>query len=183
MTFRSWSPRNRRAFTVLEVVVAATLTLIIVIAGATVLVTSGWMSIDTTMRSDAGQDAALNMQQIVYDVREAAQVSIPQYYQLRVYFPHEDGGGVYDRFSPDTSQYIEYYRADASGQLASGGGYLYRRPLGGSPVRVCTNVVDFRATLVTTNAVRITLSVDRTNGARRRTVTLNQRVVFMRNAQ
>lgn len=171
----------RRGYTLVEALVAAGLLAIVAAASTSMLVMIARMTESTRLRGTTGESAALAMNWMIQDLQEAASASLPQSYQLRIFYPSLDAAGYYDRFVVDTSSWVEFVRADAAGVPSPSGGYLFRKTNSGSSRRICSDVSSFTATLVTANAVRLTLQVRRTHGSQSSTVTVSQRVVFLRN--
>ncbi len=173
--------KNRRGYTLTEVILAASMLTAVLAATVGVLIMTGRMTLSTRLRAEAGQQATNAMQNMVLDVREAAEVQTPASYQLRIYYPVVAANGYYDKTRVDRTTYIEYIRADSTGTLSATGAYIYRRTQAGTGRRLCSDVTNFTATVLTTTTARVSLDVTKTSGARSSTVNLDQKVVFLRN--
>lgn len=177
-------PRNsarRRGYTLIEVTIAATMMVVVMTGAVSILSTAGRMQQSTQLRSEAGSEASLALANIVQDLREASTVTLPQTYQMRIFYPTVSGDGYYDRYTPNTSNYVEYVRTNAAGVASATGTYLWRRKNGQTGREICKSVTGFNASLITQNSVRLTLTVRRAAGNRYSEVALNQKVVFLRN--
>ncbi len=181
MKYRPLSRASRRGYTLAEVALAGSMLVVVATGAIGVLSTAGRMQVTTQLRTEAGQSATMALANIVQDLREAESVTIPATYRMRIYYPEVDAAGFYDRFSPDTTNYIEYSRCNAQGTVSASGTYLRRTFSSGSSSVVAENVTGFTATLITSNSVRLTLKVRRTSGSRYSEAILNQKVVFLRN--
>ncbi len=172
--------KTRRAYSLLEVVVASTAALVLMAASTVLFSGAGRAHLAAELRGQAGQRAALAMLSLSQDLREAGDVLLPQTYQVRIYFPALSGG-VYDRFHTDYTAYIEYVRADGAGTANAEGAFLWKKDQTGAGRIVCRDLDSFTAAKLTTRDVRISLGVRKVSGTQQAMATLNQRVTLMRN--
>lgn len=173
--------RSRRGFTLAELSVASSLTIVLVAGMALLLSSAGRIQLRTQLRIDSSQTAAVAMGNVVLDLREASGVVIPAAHQLRILYPDVDAAGHYDRFRTDTTRYVLYERADEAGTASPSGTCLWRKDQTGAGRILCRYITAFSAAAITTSEVRVSVRVARVNGADTSVTNLSQRVVFLRN--
>lgn len=120
---------KRCGMTMIEVMVALTITTVMVTAMVGMFVaTAGRAEVEMSQGS-TDTDASLALQQMVSDIREAESVTIQvpgpaSGTQLLVVHPvrvTQTQGGYYDRSRPDTTEPVYYYLSDATGAMGKAG--------------------------------------------------------------
>src|SRR5438034_480233 len=109
------SPRRRRGYTLIESLIASGITLIALVCLGGTINMAGRMEQQVSLQSDASDAAALAMEHLVLDVREAKEVQFPSAYRVRIYYPAVAADGRYDRFVTDYNTWVEYARTDVAG--------------------------------------------------------------------
>jgi len=142
---------------------------------------AGRMEQQVTLQSDASEAAALAMEHIVLDVREAKEVQYPTAYRMRIYYPALAADGRYDRSITDYNTWVEYARTDVAGNPNSAGMYLWRSTNASVGRRVCTGVTSFQCSAFSDDSIRVSIGVNKTSGRYAQSTQLNQRVIFLRN--
>ncbi|MBM3458032.1 MAG: hypothetical protein FJX77_05820 [Armatimonadetes bacterium] len=165
----------------LEVTIVSGLFVVLLLGITAMMTTTGWMHVRTELRSDAGTAASIALQHLTADAREANDITLVESYQIRIYYPVTDTNGHYNRFSTDTSRYIEYVRATANGTPSASGSYLWRKDESGAGRTLCENLTDFSAIRPTTKELQVTVEVTRTHGGFSSQSRLSQRVIYLRN--
>jgi hypothetical protein len=156
--------------------------LMIVFAGAaSMLIVVARGRVKSQLAVNTGSNSATAMNSISLDLREAADVSMPSAYQLRIYFPALDANGYYDKFKIDTASYIEYSRANSGGTASATGSYLWRKNQAGAGRPVCSLVSAFTTSRPNRKEVLVTLGMAESIGSINTTVSSNQRLVYLRN--
>src|SRR5690349_11392506 len=89
------SHSNRRGHTLVEALVASGIVVMAMTGLGGIISLSGRLEQKARLTSDVNQDAALALQHIVRDTREASSVSLPATYRLRIYYPVIDSNGRY----------------------------------------------------------------------------------------
>lgn len=177
--------RRRAGYALIEAVVVAGLTGVIITGVVGLLGVAGRQEAQIDLIADANQEGTLAMRHIQADIREAGTVSIIAPTQVRFYYPTKTADGLYDRTRPNTGWYLEYVRCDAKRSATPTGPYLLRRSSNDATGKiVASNVADFSARFFPANAdnsVRFTLKVVKKNGNRVGESNLDQRVLYMRN--
>jgi prepilin-type N-terminal cleavage/methylation domain-containing protein len=121
------SLKNRRGFTMLEMLVATTILTLLMAS-----IVSMWMATARRCETELAQvdtdtNAVLAMQSMVTDVREAKSVTIlASGAQLSITKPIRAQQGYYDRSQGDTNHQINYYLSDSTGIVGRTGTYLWR---------------------------------------------------------
>ena len=179
-------PRLRtsgRGYTLIEVSVASFILLLVMTGVLGILNTAGRLEQNVLLQQGTDTQAALAMNRMVADVREAKQVQLVTSYQCRIYYPVTRADGNYDRFVTDTAHYVQYARTTSTGQVSATGTYLWKSTdlLSGS--KVAKDVTDFEVTLQGNNAVRLSLRVQKSGNSAVRAgdTQLNERVLYLRN--
>jgi hypothetical protein len=165
----------------------------LILTVATALMTSASRSMDrTSAQVDVDIWAAVGMQRMMDDLREAKRVQVVSPVDMLIYYPVK-ANGQYNRMQEDTVNTIEYYRSDEDGTASTSGSALWRKPAGetGAPVlrRPLTSIdSDARPRVVTLSfssssprSVAITLQLSRGSAAGTATCNLTHRAVFLRN--
>lgn len=171
----------RRGHTLAEVLVAASIALIGMAGLGTALNSAGRMDQQVTLQTDADQAAALAMQRMVIDVREASEVQVPAANRFRIYYPILRADGHYDRFRTDYTVWVEYAQTNASGTPSATGTYLWRSTNGSAGRAVTQDITRLEAVSSTDDSVRLSLAVAKNAGRYSGSSQLDQRVIYLRN--
>ena len=140
-----------------------------------------WSYDRTNSQTITDVDAALAMQEMIADVREATEVQAPASNHLRLIFPTKNEDGTYNRTVPDTSNPVDYVLSDSSGVVGHTGTWLWRKPTNGASRAISRNVGALLFVTDRPNRVEITV-VTRNNYTRGQAWTsLTERVVYLRN--
>jgi len=173
--------RNRRGFTVTEVLVAVFVTALLLTCTLSMLVAALRSCDGDLAQVNTDTNAVTAMQFMVNDVREAKSVGIlSSGKQLCITFPVTTAEGYYDRTQPDTVHQVNYYLSDSTGIIGRTGTYLWRSK--DANLRHIRNDVDsllFESD--TARSIKITIKTkDSVFGGTKQTE-LTQRVVYLRN--
>jgi type II secretory pathway pseudopilin PulG len=172
---------RRRGHTLVETLIASAITVIALSGLGTTVALSGRMQQQVTLLGDSSQAAALALQRMVLDIREAKEVDFVTPSRFRVYFPAMAADGRYDRYRTDYDVWVEYARSDAAGTPSDAGSYLWRRTNANSGRPVCRDISGFQATSNSDDTVRVTLAVAKSSGRYSQATRLSQRVIYLRN--
>jgi hypothetical protein len=187
MLSRSWlrtirsTRTSRRGNTVLEVGVASTILMMVMGGVLAALNTAARMEQGIILQQGTDQDATVAMARMVADVREAKRVVVLSPWMFRVYYPVVRADGNYDRFVVDESYYIQYARTTANGSPSANGSYLWKKTTSTTGASICENVTALIAELQGSNAVRMSLRVQKSGSLRAGDTLLNERVLYLRN--
>src|SRR4051794_10559222 len=99
LSSRTSRGRARRGHTLIESLIAAGITVMALVCLGSTMTMAGRMEQQVSLQSDASEGAALAMQHMVQDVREAKEVQFPTAYRVRIYYPAIAADGRYDRFT------------------------------------------------------------------------------------
>lgn len=121
---------NRCGMTMIEVIVAFSITALMVISIIGVMfATTSRFQVESTQGS-TDTDASLALQMMVSDIREAKQVTIQNSgAQLLINYPvrvSQTQGAYYDRSTLDNVHTITYYLSDSTHAIDRTGSYLWR---------------------------------------------------------
>jgi prepilin-type N-terminal cleavage/methylation domain-containing protein len=170
--------RRRRGFTLAEVMIASAV-LGLVAAGTVALMAGAIRGYNrTTARSDISLDVSQSLQYLARDLQEAKDVTLVQTYHLRIFFPQRNADGSYTRAITDTTNTIEYYRANASGASSSTGAFMVRKIGTGTPRRICAGVTRLEFESDSAGSVNVSLAASGSSGA---SFQMIHRAIFMRN--
>ncbi|MCC2671963.1 MAG: hypothetical protein K0Q72_4434 [Armatimonadetes bacterium] len=172
---------NRRAFTLIEVGVSSFI-LVLVLSGVLgIMNTAARLEQSVLLQQGTDSQAALAMNRMVNDIREAKRVEVVNAYQFRIYYPVVRADGNYDRFVTDTAHYVQYARTTATGQVNASGGYLWKSTdlLAGS--RIAKDLTNLTVSLQGNNAIRLSLRIQKSGVNRSGDTQLNERVLYLRN--
>ena len=175
------SARRPRGYTLIESLIAAGITLVALVCLGSTINMAGRMEQQVSLQSDASEGAALAMEHLVQDVREAKEVQFPTASRVRIYYPAVAADGRYDRFVTDYNTWVEYARTDVAGNPNAGGIYLWRSTNASVGRRVCTNVNSFQGSAFSNDSIQVSIGVSKTSGRYAQSTRLNQRVIFLRN--
>ncbi len=154
--------KRRAGFTLVEVTIAAGI-LLMVLTGATLLMSTAARGLDrTSALLDADRAASQAVQHMMLDLEEAKQVTVLSSTSMRVYFPQVDSSGRYIRSALDTVNTIDYFLGTANLTASSTGTYLVRSPAGGTARAICSGVTFVQFTSTNPSSVDIQLRTQRT---------------------
>jgi len=122
---------NRRGMTMVEMLVAMTITALMITGTVAMLVATSGRCETELSQGNTDTNAVLAMQMMVTDIREAKSVTIlapgpASGAQLLVVKPIRALQGYYDRSAADTTHPINFYLSDATGTVGRAGTYLWR---------------------------------------------------------
>jgi hypothetical protein len=173
--------RNRRGITLVDTLVAISITAVILLPTASMVVASLRCYNSELAKIDTDTSAVLALQKIVNDVREAKSVSmLSSGQQLRIIKPVVTADGYYDRSQPDSTHPIDYYLSGTSGTLGATGTNLWRAQNGALRlVKKGVNSLAFEYD--TARSIKITVVTRQPVARGYRETELTQRVVYLRN--
>jgi hypothetical protein len=183
---RSSRPGARRGYSVVEVVIAASLTALILLGMAAVLSMAGIMETKIGLQSDTDQYAVKAMNRMTLEVREAVRVNIVAPYRFQIYYPTVDPAtGYYDLTKPNYGYYVEYELADDAGNPSATGTTIWRKASTDTTGRkIVDNVKQFSVGFFpagATTSIRMTVELKKTQGSQTGDTVMNQRVLYLRN--
>ena len=165
----------------MELVVATGIATLVCFIVSGVWISAIWSYDRTNSQTIADTDAALAMQEMIADVREAKSVQVVTSDHLRIVFPMKNPDGTYNRTVPDTSNPVDYILSDSSGVVGRTGTWLWREPTNGISRAISRKVGSLVFESDTPKSVAITVST-RNNYTRGQAQTsLTERVVYLRN--
>jgi prepilin-type N-terminal cleavage/methylation domain-containing protein len=169
--------RRSRAFSLIEVVLAATILSMIAVAAAQLL-TVGIASFNRTdSQSDATNDVSVALQYLTRDLQEAKEITLVSPYYIRIYYPLKSAGS-YDRMTLDAVNYVEFYRSDYSYSPKASGPFFVRKRANEAGQRICFNVSGIAFKVPSPGSIDVSVSVTTSDGS---TCNMLHRAIFMRN--
>lgn len=132
----------------------------------------------TTARNDVSLNVTQTLQWLSRDLQQAKDAELVSTSYLRIYFPQRSADGTFIRSLTDTTNTIEYFRANSSGVASSTGTFVVRRVAGGSVRRLCRNVTRLEFESDSAGSVNVSLAATGTSGA---SFQMIHRAIFMRN--
>ena len=173
-------PRRKNAgFSMMELLVATGIATLVCFIICGVWIQAIWLYDRWNSQTITDMDAALAMQNMIADVREAKGVQPVASDHLRIIPVKEDGS--FDRTEPDTANPIDYYLSDSSGVVGRTGTWLWRNPTNNVSRAISRNVESLFFESDKPNRVAITV-VTRNNYTRGQARTsLTERIVYLRN--
>jgi prepilin-type N-terminal cleavage/methylation domain-containing protein len=174
--------RNRRGFTLVELMTSVGIMAFVTICGFAVLLSTMRSYDSITVQAYSDSDAVVAMQKIVSDLREAKSYAIlSSGTRLQLTYPITTANGYYNRQVADPTNTIDYYLSDNTGSLTRTGTYLWRNPSKGGSRIVARNIQAVRYTIDTSRSVQITVDARNTGSSGSKTTYLTERVVYLRN--
>jgi prepilin-type N-terminal cleavage/methylation domain-containing protein len=173
--------RDRRGFTLPEVLIAVFVMSLLLVGTLSMLVTALRSCDGDLAQVNTDTNAVTAMQFMVNDVREAKSVAIlASGSQLCITFPITTAQGYYDRSQADTAHQVNYYLSDTTGIIGRTGTYLWRSR-NDNLRRIRTDVDSLLFESDTARSIKITIKTkDSIYGGTKQTE-LTQRVVYLRN--
>src|SRR5687767_4147389 len=86
---------GRRGHTLVEISISSGIALVGLAALASTLSVSGRLEQQVQLQTDTSETAALAMQRMVMDIREAKRVDVPAAHRVRVYYPVRTANGQF----------------------------------------------------------------------------------------
>jgi prepilin-type N-terminal cleavage/methylation domain-containing protein len=172
---------KRRGFTLVEVLVAATV--IAMISGATLgMISTSIKSFTyTNNQYDADMGASTALQLLNRNLQEAKQVSILSPTSIRINYLQKDANGIYIRNAVDETNYVDFYRGNTNLTANSSGTCLIRRPAVGQARAICKNVTTLEFRSFTPSSVDVTLRTEYGGTGSKRNCQMIHRAIFLRN--
>lgn len=173
--------RRKRAFTLLEILIAVSVMsfVLIGVTQMTINLTRGFER--TSAQLDVDQTAGLAILRMTRDLQEAKEVVIVSPTSLRVYYPQLTAEGTYNRQMRDEINTVDYYRGDPNGLPNPNGTALIKVVGSQAPDVVCEGVTELRFTSSNPSSVDVTIHVDRQSVGRRVETQMIHRAIFLRN--
>lgn len=178
--------RNRKGFTILEVIIVTGIMSLITLACMSLLIMSMKSFESTTVQTYSDSDAVIALQKIVMDVREAKSFKLlGEGDRLRLAFPKKNEDGYYDRGIENPDSQIDYYLSDEMGVPGHEGTYLWQGKSNDRRI-VARNISSvtfeqFPEGVDNPNSIRITVVSSNNTSSGPKTTSLTQRVVYLRN--
>jgi Tfp pilus assembly protein PilV len=185
MMLKPWSHRikSRRGQTLIEALLASSITVLAMTGLAGVLSLSSRMERKARLTSEVNQEGAFAVQRIVRDVREASVVQMPASYRLRIYFPSTDANGRYVMTQTNYNSWVEYYRSNAAGAADASGACLWRLTSAGASDEVAEDVSLFSISTFQTKTARVSLTLTKSEGCDSVSVPFTQQVTYLRDGK
>jgi type II secretory pathway pseudopilin PulG len=183
MTRQTRRNLTRRGFTYIELLVAASVVILLVGAGAGVLNVAGRLEQAVNLQVATDQGGAQAMNQMVLEVREASEVEVLAPNRFRIYYPVTGADGFYNRVArSDRTKWTEYAQTDEQGQLSTGGRFLWRRTQANNGNPVGENIGRLEVVSMDPRHIRMTLILTKESGYRKAETQLVERVLYLRNS-
>ena len=176
------SPTCRRGYSTLEVIVASSLTVMMLSAVLGVLTTGGRIQQFVSLKTDTDQGAQRAMGWMTSDLLPAREVQVlgPGYF--RIHYATLRANGHYDRPAQDTKNYVDYMRADSKLKRQDNGTFLVRTKQGGQSRVIARNVAALDIATDSVSWARVSITLDKRTAIRQSTTRLHKRTIYLRNA-
>lgn len=163
-------------------VMVASMIMVLIFGGTAAMMVSTMRCYESEVtQNSTDTDAVMAMQLIVNNVREAKSVSITSGgAHLTVTPPLATSSGYYDRSQADTSNQIDYYLSDTTGQTTRTGTCLWQAASNNLKL-VKKDVSSLIFEYDTARSIKITINTSAIIAGGSRSTELTQRVVYLRN--
>jgi type II secretory pathway pseudopilin PulG len=173
--------RGNGGYTMLEALIVMSIMAFVAVGAMSMMTSSARCFDDNSVQAFTDTDAAIAMQMIVNDVREAKSVNIIGGNRLKVIFPKKTDSGYYDRHEPDMTSQIEFYLSDETGVLGRSGTWLWKSNSTGNRQPLKKDVSDLSFEPDTARSVKITIVTQNKAASGIKETQLTERVVYLRN--
>lgn len=173
--------RGNGGYTMLEALIATSIMAFVAAGAIAMMISSARCFDDTSVQAFTDTDAAIAMQMIVNDVREAKSIKIIGGNRLRVIFPKTTDLGYYDRHEPDMANQIDFYLSDETGVPGHTGTWLWKGKNNGNRQPLKKDVSDLSFEPDTARSVKITIVTQNRAASGTKETQLTERVVYLRN--
>jgi len=174
--------RGKGGYTMLEALIATGIMAFVAAGAVAMMIGSARCFDDTSVQAFTDTDAAIAMQMIVNDVREAKSINIiGGGRRLRVIFPKKTEQGYYDRHESDMANQIDFYLSDETGVPGHTGTWLWKGKNNNNRQPLKKDVSDLSFEPDTARSVKITIVTQNSAASGPKETRLTERVVYLRN--
>ncbi len=173
---------KKKAFTLTEVLIAATMMAMIFAATAAMFSTTIKSFTFTSNQYDADMGASTALQILNRNLQEAKAVSIMSPTRIRINYLQKDVNGVYIMNAVDSVNYVDFYRGNANLSANVNGAFLIRAPFSGGARIVCKRVKTLEFRSFTPSSLDVTLRTEYgSEVSTQRRCEMIHRAIFLRN--